>query len=344
MRRASAVFLSVLVVLASACGRAATPLPPLTPPEPTQMPAVQFPRDALPHDVLTEWWYYTGHLRTDGEPREYGFEFTIFQVRRQNVPSGYLAHFAITDVDAQRFSHQARVAQGEAFTAFPLEVDGWRLTSDGAADVIEASMQPGPGAETAYTLRLETRDTKPPALHNGGIINYGAAGASYYYSRTRLDVSGALATGDGPPQAVTGEAWMDHQWGDFVVADGGWDWYSLQLDDNSELMLYIVRDGSGKTIGVYGSQVLADGSTREISGTLPTATRSWTSPHTGAAYPSGWRLDLPDGRQMEIEPVLRDQELFFPDFGGMTYWEGAVRVGGDLTGQGYVELTGYAPH
>ena len=141
---------------------------------------------------------------------------------------------------------------------------------------------------------------------------------------------------------------MDHQWGNFVVASGGgWDWYSLQLDDRFELMLYVLRGVDGQTTGVYGTRVLADGTVADLQ---PGSVRAeaigrWTSPHTGASYPSGWRLTLPNGERLELTPQLLDQELYFPGSPSgqtMSYWEGAVTVTGDRTGQGYVELTGYA--
>ncbi len=172
---------------------------------------------------------------------------------------------------------------------------------------------------------------------------------------------------------------MDHQWGNFIVASGGgWDWYSLQLDDRTELMLYVLRGVDGQTTGVYGTQVLADGSLVDLQpGTVSAeALGRWTSPHTGAEYPAGWRLRLPSGERLELSPQLVDQELYFPLDGSqksdvrrqksdvrsqksdvrnqtsvgsessrapaMAYWEGAVTVSGDRTGVGYVELTGYA--
>jgi predicted secreted hydrolase len=203
-------------------------------------------------------------------------------------------------------------------------------------DTIDASMND-------YALHLVLRDEKPPALHHGGYITYPPEGGSYYYSRTRLSVNGAL--NDEP---VGGIGWMDHQWGNFVIATrGGWDWYSLQLDDDTELMLYVVRDASGSTTAVYGSYVGADGSVADIApgSVVSEPTGSWVSPHTGATYPSGWRLTLPDGRQLVLTPQLQDQELYFPDAPGaaLAYWEGSVTISGDTAGQGYVELTGYAP-
>ncbi len=350
--------LAATLVFVVACARPTAPLPDVPRLEPTPAPTLMLPADARPHDALTEWWYYTGHLQA-ADGRQYGFEYTVFQVRRQGAPTGYLAHFAISDIEGQRFSHQSRFRQGDAFTSFPLDVDGWTLGTVSGADVIQAAMEPGPGVDPAFEVRLSLTDEKPPALHHGGYIEYGPAGGSYYYSRTRLRVSGSLSESGRGASAVSGEAWMDHQWGNFVVAPGGgWDWYSLQLDDRTELMLYVLRGPNGATTGVYGTQVLADGSLIDLQpgAVSAEATGHWLSPHTGAEYPSGWRLRLPDGSQLQLLPQLVDQELYFPVVGGQwsvvgsetsaarvtAYWEGTVRVSGDRTGVGYVELTGYA--
>ena len=350
MTRLAVTVLVAACVLLVGCARSVAPLPLAPVAAPTPVPPVVFPRDAAPHDALTEWWYFTGHLQSATDGHQYGFEFTIFQARRQDAPTGYLAHFAISDIDARQFSHQARVGQGAAASALPLDVDGWVLASDNGADAITAQMTPGPGADPAFGIRLSLEDEKPPALHNGGYIDYGAPGGSYYYSRTRLRVTGQLSREDGSSDPVTGLAWMDHQWGNFVVSSAGatgWDWYSLQLDDQTELMLYVLRGANGETTNVFGTRVRADGSVEDLTpGSAQVAALStWTSPHTGGVYPSGWRLTLTDGSQLEIQPALRDQELYFPGVSGpvTVYWEGAVTVTGALTGVGYVELTGYAP-
>jgi predicted secreted hydrolase len=294
-----------------------------------------FPRDAGPHDALTEWWYYTGHLTSaDGHP--FGFEFVVFQVQRQAQPTGYLAHFAISDIDGGRFAHNAQFAQAtQPASGFPLDVGGWRLDRSGAQDTLEAAMN-------GYELHLALEDEKPPALHSGGYIEYGPAGGSYYYSRTRLSAAGTLNGA-----SVSGIAWMDHQWGNFVLASaGGWDWYSLQLDDNTEVMLYVLRSAAGATTGVYGSYVSPTGGVEDLppGSVSVVATGQWTSPHTGGVYPSGWQLTLADGSRLLIQPQLPDQELYFPGLtSSLAYWEGAVTVTGDRHGVGYVELTGYAP-
>jgi predicted secreted hydrolase len=314
-------------------------------PSPTPAPPVVFPQDAGPHDALTEWWYYTGHLTaTDGHA--YGFEFVIFQGRRQDQPVGYLAHYAISDIDGQAFSHQARFVQDTVpASGFPLSVGDWTLDHHGDVDTIQAAMTPGAGVATAFDLHLRLQDEQPPALHHGGYISYPAFGGSYYYSRPRLSVSGSIGSG-GSVSQVSGIAWMDHQWGNFIIPTrGGWDWYSLQFDDGTELMLYVLRSETGDTTAVYGSSILANGEVQDLApgAVTSTATGSWTSPHTGAVYPSGWQLTLPGGSHIELKPQLQDQELWFPEAPGvLQYWEGAVKISGDRSGEGYVELTGYA--
>src|SRR5262249_53392100 len=157
----------------------------------------------------------------------------------------------------------------------------------------------------------------------------------YYYSRTRLAVQGELRENDGPAVPVEGQAWMDHQWGNFIVVGGGWDWYSLQLDDQTEVMLYVLRFGAQAPV-VYGSHIQADGSVVDVApdavSSMPLG--SWTSPHTGAVYPSGWDMTLETGAQLQVRPLLQDQELYFPNFGGGPYWEGAVSIDGDRHGRG----------
>lgn len=350
----SARFLVALLLLGCACG-SVQPLPPAPSPTPTVVTPITFPEDDLSHDDLTEWWYFTGHLN-DAAGHQYGFEFTIFQVLRGTIAPTYLAHFAVTDVTGQTFSHQAQVATADSRQTGPLlTVQNWQLDLGGDTDSIQAAMAPGPGVASPVSLDLQLTSQTPPVLHQGGYIDYGPTGGSYYYSRPRLSVAGTLQTADGAPDAVSGIAWMDHQWGNFVLTgQGGWDWYSLQLDDDTEIMLYVLRNASGQTSGFYGTHVLADGSSQEIppSSVQAEATGSWTSPHTGAVYPSGWVVTLPQlNTQLKLTPQVQDQELYFPGmpsiFSQFTYWEGAVDVQGlapsSPNGQGYVELTGYAP-
>lgn len=319
---------------------------------------IRLPQDEAPHKDLTEWWYYTGHLQaraSDGSLRRYGFELVCFQVLRSNLPPVYAAHFAISDISRGQFHFaQQRILQLEPSSTgatsqggFQLQVGPWRLQGHNGEDQLAAVMPD-------YALQLQLQALKPVVLHNGnGLITYGLAGFSYYYSRTRLAASGFLVD-HGQRLTVTGLAWMDHQWGNFLtLAGSGWDWFSLQLNDSSELMLYLIRDASKQVISTYVSFIDADGQDHLLPAQAlrvqPLAT--WLSPVTHARYPSGWRITISDTRfsaQLILQPELKDQELVTYQSTGNAYWEGAVSIAGQssgrpVSGEGYVELTGYAP-
>src|SRR5689334_6034023 len=164
-----------------------------------------------------------------------------------------------------------------------------------------------------YAIDLQLTTRKPPALHDGdGYIAYGDGTASYYYSRTDLAARGMLEA-DGKSIPVTGTAWMDHQWGNFrTFATGGWDWFALDLNDDRQIMLYLIRNQQGAVTLVDGTIVAPDGrvTTLGASDFSVRALGSWTSPTTGTTYPAGWSIDIPAERiQLTVAPTMPDQEL-----------------------------------
>ncbi len=221
-----------------------------------------------------------------------------------------------------------------------------RLVASLAPDEAAAAGSPG-----GFGLDLTLASTKPPALHDhDGWIDFGAAGSSYYYSRTAMTATGSV-TLDGERLAVDGEAWFDHQWGDFIsIGGGGWDWFAVNLDDGTDLTLSLVRDAAGGYPLVYGTLVGRDGTARHLERDAFTVdvTDRWQSPATGADYPAGWRVSIPgEGLSIELTPTVAAQELDTRATTGVIYWEGsqvvrATRDGAPLGGEAYVELTGYA--
>ena len=191
----------------------------------------------------------------------------------------------------------------------------------------------------------------PVVLHDtDGWIDFGPAGGSYYYSRTKMTADGTV-TLDGEAIPVTGTAWFDHQWGDFIsVGAGGWDWFAVNLADGTDLALSLVRDADGGYPLIYGTLVRPDGVTVHLPREAFTVTvlGAWTSERTGATWPSGWRIEVPEeGLVIELAPTVADQELDTRATTGVIYWEGsqvvtATRDGAPLGGEAYVELTGYA--
>ena len=189
-------------------------------------------------------------------------------------------------------------------------------------------------------------------LHGGdGIIPMGTGGESYYYSRTRLSARGIVTSGD-DSREVTGEAWMDHQWGDFGREPLGWDWFSIQLSDNTEVMAYLFRDQeTGEVTHRAGTYVLADGTSQvlDLQDVEVTSLDTWTSPTTDVTYPMGWLLRIASLElELKLEQVHIDSEYWIEGFTPEPYWEGAVTISGvkgkdPITGRGFVELVGYGP-
>lgn len=355
--------LLVLITLLSSCGfpgvvTTSAQLPIVnTSPTTTPFPPIRFPQDEAPHRDLTEWWYYTGHLNattSNGQEHHYGFELVFFQALRGDLPPVYAAHFAISDITRGEFHFDQRrltepnavIPNGTSKNGIDVHIDDWAIKGINGSDHLFAKME-------NYALHIDLEGLKPATLHNGnGLITYGLGGFSYYYSRTRMSLSGTLVDHNQSLE-VTGEAWMDHQWGNFLTLnDGGWDWFSIQLNNNTEMMLYLIRDSVGKIISSYigfigpqAESILLPEKALEL-----TVLSHWKSPVTGANYPSGWKLEITDPKvrtSLILLPELKDQELVAYQSTGNSYWEGAVYIEGRsseqvVRGEGYVELTGYA--
>jgi predicted secreted hydrolase len=350
--------------------------PPVTVVDP--LPVV-LPRDDGPHDRLTEWWYYTGHLEATTGQR-LGFEYVIFRAERGSFPTTWASHLAITDETGDAFHYGQRLEVGEAVDRSPRDADGattgfdlslagtnpadprtfdqppWTMAGSDGSDRLNATMSAAEatlaGAPGGLGLDLALRSRKTPALHDtDGWIDFGPAGSSYYYSRTAMEASGTV-TLDGTTLTVAGIAWFDHQWGDFVsVGGGGWDWFAVNLEDGTDLTASLVRDADGSYPLIYATVVDASGATRHLNREDFTVevTDRWISPATGADYPAGWTIAIPgDDLVIELEPTVAEQELDTRATTGVVYWEGsqlvrATRSGQPLGGAAYVELTGYAP-
>ena len=324
----------------------------------------EFPRDHGAHgEYATEWWYFTGHLRT-ASGRSYGFEVTFFRVgvtpRKGADATDWdlhdlsLAHFAITDPARHDFRYREKLNRSSRFTASAatgylnvfneswsvseLPNGKWRLRADSDRDRID--------------LVLTTR--KPPAIHGENGVSVKAEGigyASHYYSMSRLQVDGEITVA-GKRERCSGLAWMDHEFGSSSLRETqqGWDWFSVQLDNESELMLYIIRKRDGTPdVTSSGSIILADGRVLHLSHEQfrVTTSRRWHSRKSGATYPLGWRVVIPGyGVDLTLSEVMPEQELVTRGSTQVTYWEGAVNVSGRFgstaaSGVGYVEMTGY---
>jgi len=297
---------------------------------------LRFPRDHGAHpDFRTEWWYVTGWLERGGQPL--GFQVTFFRARARwgsDNPSKFtprqilLAHAALADPQHGRLRHDQRAARdalglaGAATRSTDAWIDDWRLALD--KDIYRTRI-----AARDFTLDLALKASRAPLLQGeGGFSRKGhrPEEASYYYSRPQLAVSGTV---DG--EAVTGRAWLDHEWSSQYLAPEavGWDWVGLNLEGGRSLMAFRIRDKRG---GVYFAP----------PGVSFTPRRTWRSPRTDVEYPVAMRVEA-NGQAYDLEPLMDDQELDARRSTGTIYWEGAMRAlqSGKEVGRGYLELTGY---
>jgi len=325
---------------------------------------LSFPADHRSHpDFKTEWWYYTGHLETDGG-RRYGYQVTFFRfgVRdRQKETKDeplftdlYMAHFALSDVAGEKFLFRERINRGygekagAATDRYQVWNEDWRVEGDRSNHQIQVNDR---GAQ----LRLSLKSLKPPVLHGQNGLSQKGEGegrASYYYSLTRMQTEGELTIG-GKKDKVRGLSWMDHEFGSNQLREDqvGWDWFSIQLDNGTELMLYLMRRKDG-SVDPYssGTLVQTNGMTKHLAlkDFRVAVLERWKSPKSGADYPMKWKISIPaDEAELEITPAFPSQELITSRSTRVTYWEGAARISGSIGkkpvgGSGYVEMTGYA--
>ena len=323
----------------------------------------RFPQDHAAHpDFRTEWWYYTGHLRTT-KGRSFGFQLTFFRhalrpptaqtKSKWALHTLYFVHFAITDEDGDRYRFQEKVSRGalNMAGADPVAYHVW--IEDWEARLQDNTHRLKAGKED-MGIDLILAPTKEAVVHGKNGVSQKAVGegyASHYYSLTRMRVTGLL-NWEGRTHEVTGLAWMDHEFGSNQLRDYqvGWDWFSVQLDNQTELMIYIIRHRNGQADPASsGTLILPDGRSEHVplGGFEVEALGSWRSKKSGTVYPSGWRLKVPR-RQLELEliPTVKGQELTTRKSTLVNYWEGSVGVRGafegkGVRGRGYVELTGY---
>ena len=322
-----------------------------------------FPRDHYSHPRFQiEWWYYTGHLRSrDG--RSFGYQLTFFRtgLRRERselskwaLKSLYFAHFAVTDEDEKAFTFREKINRGAlgqagaAMDRLHVWVEDWSLKGDGEDHLLEAR-------DPSMAIRFRLTPLRPPVVNGINGVSQKAEGegyASHYYSMTRMKTRGEL-TINGRVLNVEGISWMDHEFGSSQLQSYqvGWDWFSIQLENNRELMLYVIRHRDGNPDPYSsGTLVYPDGTSRHIrlEEFEVRVLGTWKSRKTKARYPAKWNIRI---SRLEIDltltPTVPDQELITRESTRVTYWEGSVGVEGTyegklVSGVGYVELTGYA--
>ncbi|MEW6125745.1 MAG: lipocalin-like domain-containing protein [Acidobacteriota bacterium] len=323
-----------------------------------------FPRDHASHsDYKIEWWYYTGNLESK-TGRRFGYQLTFFRsgvVMQTANPSRwavrdlYMTHFCISDIENQKFYSFERLNRagvgwaGADTNSYRVWNEDWQARLDGNTHVLDAERE-------NYKLALQLTPEKTEIIHGENAISQKGAqvgNASHYVSLTRMRTTGTI-TVDGETFDLTGLSWMDHEFGTSFLEENqiGWDWFSIQLDDRRELMLFQIRRKDG-SIDQHSSGTLidADGrATRIAFGefTLKPTGTNWSSQVSQATYPTEWLIEIPKLElRLTVRAAFGNQELQTTESTGVTYWEGSVSIEGTsraqvVGGRGYLEMTGYA--
>ncbi len=309
----------------------------------------QFPRDHFEHqDFRTEWWYYTGNV-ADGHGKRFGFELVFFrqgQNRTTDNPSAwavkdvYLAHAAVTDIDGKHFWYEERPNRegpgiaGASFHDQRVWNGNWQAKWNADTQTLDAIAGP-------FRFHLDLKPVKPFVINGENGLSQKAAGrgkASYYVSFPKLSVTGRITAAKNTFD-VSGQAWMDHEWFTEQLAGDqtGWDWFSMQFDNNTELMLFDLRKQDG-SIDPYSSGTFIDSAgnahrLKKVDFILEPLAK-W------GKYPISWRIRVPSLKlDVTCKAALDNQELLSKT--GPSYWEGAVTYEGTNKGVGYLEMTGY---
>ena len=331
----------------------------------TAVPGYQFefPRDYFNHpEFQTEWWYTTGNLiATDGH--HYGFELTFFRQGVDRDPGKtepwdiqdlYLAHLALSDLDGGKFYHAERTSRaGPGLAGIDAQKrriwnGNWEIRWRGEEESLTV-------VDEQFSLSFALHSEKPPVIHGINGVSQKAAGGghgSHYISCTRLLTTGTIESA-GRSSEVRGTSWMDHEFftHSMEAEQVGWDWLSVQLEDDTEVMLYQFRrkDGSADPFS-SGTVVDARGKTVHLMAgdfRLVPAGETWMSGVTGAKYPVAWSIEIPKlGLRLTATTRLKSQEFAGGSKIAPSYWEGAIalegmRGGAKVRGVGYLEMTGY---
>jgi len=318
---------------------------------------VKMPEDFFyKKDYRVQWWYFTGHLH-DESGREFGYELTFFVVNVQKrdyssrfgVNRVYISHFAVSDIlgNTFHFSDSADAGIYEYAGADDKQLKVW--TGNNVLEGTFKGMRVK-ASDGNKSIDLHMEPVKPLVLN--GKNGYSRKSeespliASVYFSYTRMNTQGKLTIGD-KVYHVKGKSWFDREISTRGLGEkqAGWDWFAVHLDDNREIMLYMLRNKDGSIDrNSSGTFVYQDGRYRilEKDDFSITTLSYYSSNKTGARYPSRWEIKIPSEKiTLRLSPLIQDQEVVAFSTSGNYYWEGACRVEGSVRGRAYVEMTGY---
>ena len=307
---------------------------------------VHFPEDEGAHPgSAMEWWYLNATV-SDNTGHQYTAMLAYFN-KASMRPA--LKIISIADIDAKVFYHEVPTisqlilakpdyAEGSLDLKWD-DYDHWYRT-DNTSYLYSLRAK---GDSIGFTFDL-AQDKAPLMVGGDGLIEW-TEGSTYYYSLTRLQVTGQIEIG-GENIDVTGIGWMDHQWME-AIAEKGWRWFSIQLDDDTDIICWDIVNLEGKVESSDLTMTQADGAIYHTTNLQLSPTAFWQSPDTDVTYGTTWTLREPKHDiDLEIKARFPEQEIILlkeiPQY-AWQFWEGGTTVAGEIKGSpisgiGYAEL------
>jgi predicted secreted hydrolase len=300
-----------------------------------------FPEDHGTHEGFrNEWWYFTGNLY-DNEGNRFGYQLTFFRISLSPLEADrtsawgtnqiYMAHFTVSDIENEefycfeKFNRDALGLAGFTEDPFKMNVGDWYMLGTGEGDFpwqLYAS-------KDGITLSLDVTPLKDIVFEGDRGLSYKSVdktSASYYYSITRLATEGYIEI-NGTRHEVSGNSWLDREWSTSALNEeqGGWDWFSMQLNDNTEIVYFQLRYKDGSVYPYNEGLIVNDDSSTvklETGDIVLTVLDTWKS-SSGVTYPVKWQAEVsPLGKTLIVEAAFNGQELDL----STRYWEGAVNI------------------
>ena len=309
---------------------------------------ITFPKDHGPHkNFRIEWWYLTSNLKSESI-ENLGIQWTLFKSnltpissKKPNQLNGFwMAHSAITTDTLhyfeERFAREESDQAGVKLDPFRAWMDNWSITGDDQLKTIQLETS---GVDFAFSLKFSTK-IKPVLQGNAGYSKKSeTSAASHYYSQPFYNVEGWV-TLNGEQHVVEGVGWLDREWSSNLLNKSqlGWDWFSLHLNNGRKVMLFKVRHASGNDF-LSGSWIDQDGTQKPLNASDIKLEETVYSTIEGRKIPTKWKISFLGKNSLNINiEALNAHSWMATSF---PYWEGPISVSGDLSGVGYLEMTGY---
>lgn len=323
---------------------------------------VTFPLDELEHSCPVEWWYFVGHLQVQGGVERYAFEMTAARLRPAGLAPLDSCYLSVIDLQTKEYISADRQSPyayddstGHLVLSYapPLGQPGaWRIEGWDAAPApvryrLDAAFEVE-GRQRAVALSLDDKIGKPVLLHGTkGVLSVFGHDLGYY-SRTRLAISGGIKI-DGRSLLVSGDGWMDHEYGAADLPNSLWTFLAIQLDSGDDLCVYRVDQRDTGVLGIPAAYRITNAAAKALS---PVTLTPYGNPWGPWGYPLHHHVKISPTfgptYDLRVEPEFDDQRRVPTGKTALpyvTFWEGAAKVldaaNGNRVGRAFLEVAGY---